>query len=343
MALFPANNTSLVLEEYITNTTLSFQINENLVVLLPHSLVYFYHFCVTYVTFIIWIIAFPSNILIIIILTKKKQISSSTCVYFLSLACGDLCVNFRTLNFWLVRSKLVTYTTDFECQIEKGYPLLGMLASSWTLATISSERMLCVAIPYKMKDVCTTTLARAVVIVIWSISLIIAIMNGWFYRRGITACDLKYDHRDIFINHIAYLDYFLDVVIPFFIILVNSVITLIRLRYWKTNTHTGPNAFGKSVTVLVLCVNTIFFITQVPYGIVFLVQRATADSASELRMLYLHYLEGILLVLKYVNYSVNFYIYFLTASKFRKETRDVLLLCKNRVLTLCSRSKCCQQ
>ena len=337
-----ANNTSVALESYVLNTTLSLQINETLVDLLPHSLVYMYHICVTYVTFILFIIAVPSNILIICILTKRKHRSSSTCVYFLSLAFSDLCVNFRTLNFWLVKSKLVTYTSDFECNLDKGYPLLGMLASSWTLATISTERMLSVLIPYRVKNMCTTNIARAVVIIIWCISLIIAVLNGWFHRMGVTHCDLIFEYRDIFINHISYLDYFLDVVIPFFIILINSIITLIRLRYWKTSSHTGSKAFGKSVTGLVLCVNTIFFITQVPYGIVYLVQHVTLYSATDLQMLCLYYLEGILLVLKYVNYTSNFYIYFLTASRFRNETKKILNMFRNRCISFCDISKCCK-
>ncbi|XP_045180185.2 adenosine receptor A1-like isoform X3 [Mercenaria mercenaria] len=306
------------------------QTNENLVDLLPTSLVLLYNICVKYLAFMIWIVAVPANILIISILTKKKHRTSSHCVYFLSLAFADLCVNFRTFNFWLVRTNLVTYTSDFECQIEKGYPLLGMLASSWTLATISVERMLSVCIPYRMKNVCTLNVARASVVTIWIVSISMALLNGWFHQMGSVDCEIKNEYHDFFIDHIIYLDYCLDAVVPFFIILFNSVITIVRLRSRKTSSKTVSKAFGKSITILVLIINAVFFITQVPYGIVFVVQQVNLRSISKLRMYYLLYLERILLVLKYVNYALNFYIYFLTASQFRQETREVFISCKER-------------
>ncbi|XP_053382689.1 adenosine receptor A1-like isoform X1 [Mercenaria mercenaria] len=320
------------------------QTNESLVDLLPASLVLIYNICVKYLAFMIWTVAVPANILIVSILTKEKHRTPSTCVYFLSLAFADLCVNFRTFNFWLVRSNLVTYTSDFECQIEKGYPLLGMLASSWTLATISVERMLSVCIPYRMKNVCTVNVARASVVTIWMVSISIALLNGWFHHMGEVNCEIKNEYRDFFIDHIVHLDYCLDVVIPFFVILFNSVITIVRLRSRKTSSKTVPKAFGKSISILVLVISAIFFITQVPYGIVFVVQQVNLRSTSNLRMCYLLYLERILLVLKYVNYALNFYIYFLTASQFRQETKEVFISCKERFFAFCVRlTKCCNR
>lgn len=320
----------------VTKPTDTPNINSTSEVDVPSGLILTYNICVTYITFIILIVAFPANILIITVLIHEKHRSHSTSVYFLSLALADLFVNFRTFNFWLVRSGMVKYSTDFECQIDKGYPLIGMLASSWTLATISIERMTSVYLPFTIKNVCNVKVARVVVTLIWSVSLCVALFNAWIHRIESDVCVVKTEYRDVFINHIIYLDYFLDSVVPFFIILFNSILTLARMSRRQNHSSTSSKAFGKSITGLVLMINAVFFVTQFPYGIIFIFQQLNEYSSSRPR---LDYLEGITLVLKYVNYALNFYIYFLSASKFRQETKSILISCKQR----CSKISCCDR
>lgn len=319
-------NASMNLFEYNSTSSTVKSLEE----FLPLSLILTYNICVRYVSFFIWIVAFPSNLLIICILAKKKHGGHSTSVFFLSLALADLFVNFRTFNFWLVRSGLVTYTSDFECQIEKGYPLLGMLASSWTQAVVSVERTVSVCIPFRMKQICNVGVARVLVTVIWIMSLVVALLNASLHRIEENVCVVKEEYRNVFLKHIIYLDYTLDVVVPFFIILFNSVLTLSRVTSRKQSTSTQSKAFGKSITVLVLIINSVFFVTQVPYGIIFILQEINVHAETKVL---LFYIEGITLVLKYVNYELNFYIYFLAASKFRKEAKEVFISCKQKCLT----------
>lgn len=291
--------------------------------LVPTALILVYNICIKYVSFGIWLFAFPANILILLVLMQKKHRGSSINIYFILLAAADLLVNFRTFLYWLEKNNIIAYTHDIECQLSTFYPVFAMVCSSWTLAMISIERMLGVSIPHRVRLICTKTLAKTCVVFIWVIALALGITNAWFsiYSKKSLKCEIEKSKVDIFARYITWLDFIFDMALPFVIILINSIVISCYLATRMRNSA-NTKSFGISISIVVLTINIGFVVTQFPYGVLFLYKQANKYDQSDERWNYLSYIQHIALVLKYLNNGLNFYFYFLTGSKFRRDTKN---------------------
>jgi hypothetical protein len=210
--------------------------------------------------------------------------------------------------------------------------------SNWTTAAMTFDRFLAVRFPLKAASWCTMKRSKVTVITIFIVCVIIVVP---FSLRSL-------NQRAIVVNQICWFD---PIVFPtWFHTLMNTahthgffttpfcvvvlfnisiILTLLltRIHNKKARLSAKSNSSKKDghITALLLCVTFVFFVTNIPWTIdqwiwsYVLPNRPMTARLSMIRKV----TYEIIVFVRFVNPSVNFYTYCLGCGKFRKDVKTI--------------------
>ncbi|GFN92152.1 chemosensory receptor a [Plakobranchus ocellatus] len=317
------------------------------------------------VIFLFSILGLGTNILNIIVFLRMG-LQETTTISMLALAVSDFfcCL----LSLWTYLCFLPAFRDSanlpfrpIEVSLETGSSFRPYLTRTGALITayISLERCLCVMIPMKVKNIITISVTRISIIIIYAITLLPYIAHqfqitlGWkFYphlnKTLLGAVQLENPIATAFIQVNSYLCGFVYLFLADIIILVCTiflVITLIRNSKWRdsiTNQVRTPsdtpgdkkpggtqkeNRLIKMVVIIAL----LFTVCHTPGMAVIYFTATVPDVAQEWRYKPLYVLLNcILFAFEAVNNSLNFFIYYLMATKFRHVFHELICLKQNQ-------------
>jgi len=279
------------------------------------------------------------NILVVVVVIRnREQYASTTNIFIVNLAVADLaflvfCVPFHA----------VIYTSpdtwpfgNVVCKVVHGVQYASMSASIYTMVAMSLDRFLAVGYPLRTKHLRQPPAALAVVIGVWTASLLLA--APWiavytvrqYELPGFSPFSVCADDWVTFGWHrpTGFLVLFVvDYAVPVASIGVLSALTVSRLWATETTSDGGPaqrqSVVAKQrVTRLIVVVVAVFAICWLPSHIVWL---WTNFFRSSWRHTYAFYYGRIAAhVLSYANSSMNPFIYAFVSSRFRREFHRAL-------------------
>jgi len=274
------------------------------------------------------------NILVIVVVIRnREQYASTTNIFIVNLGVADLaflvfCVPFHA----------VIYTSpdtwpfgNVVCKVVHGVQFASMAASIYTLVAMSLDRFLAVGYPLTTKHLRQPPAALAVVIGVWTASLLratpwIAVYTVRQYELpGFSPFSVCADDWAMFGWHrpTGFLILFVvDYAVPVAAIGALSALTVSRLWATETTADGGPaqrqSVVAKQrVTKLIVVVVAVFAICWLPSHVVWL---WTNFFRSSWRHTYAFYYGRIAAhVLSYANSCMNPFIYAFVSSRFRRE------------------------
>lgn len=258
-------------------------------------------------------IGFTGNILTTVTLRKRENRSNVTSVFIVVLAISDnIILVVGTLHPALYAFVLDELFSDLECEITVYFHIVSLQVSSWVLAVISIERLLCVSLPHKSKLIFTPR--KAIII---SIFLVVAssCMNIPLLIReldGPCSCFIREDSTSTY-TVMPILDFLFTFFLPFVIILVSSIIIVVMLRIRVIGNQASKVMFSVSVTMLI--VNLVFIVTMLPFCVMQIIYICPADE------IYIIW-QG-LYRLAQLNPVFNFFIYCLGNPRFRNDVKNM--------------------
>lgn len=220
--------------------------------------------------------------------------------------------------------------------------------SSWTLVLVTVERTICVALPLAAKAICT----RRRVVLLWtSIAVTLCLLNVHFFwttsykwqqprsYENVTEliCAVDKAHEPFF-HAWYYVDMAVYCIVPFAIILAgNIVIIACILKAIKFRRHQHccspttltpiPAAFHNdrmtSQTAMLVGVCVLFLFTTGPYGIFFVVTEGPLENPTPYQLAQVRLAYVITSLLCYVNNAINFVMYCLVGTRFRRTIVDL--------------------
>ena len=290
-------------------------------------------------------IGIPGNILSIIILMKLRSTQRS--IYLVCLACADLlvlCVS--VLPDW-IGGILMFHLRDvysIVCRLQTFGMYSSIQLSSWILVLVTTERVVSVIYPHRVRIVFSLqrTFVSVILTIIGILSLNLHFIIG-LPRDNITE-NLTENHTDshcfvreyvntFYVNVWPWIDLLISFILPCVFLLIGNIIIIYRLRRNSRKdvytcrvavvTQTGAIEArrGKAsvVTKRVIVLNVIYIICMLPaclFAVVmpywFSDSYSSENGVSDL-------LAAIVTMLMFVNSSVNFLLYIFLGERFRKE------------------------
>ncbi|XP_053384603.1 melanocyte-stimulating hormone receptor-like [Mercenaria mercenaria] len=295
----------------------------------------------TKLTLVLAIVCILGNVLIIIVLTQKTSRIFSTSIFICSLAFSDMFISIYLLEGFLISNGyIVKAYHEVDCLFRLFLPRAGSRASSMMLAVISIERAVSVKIPHKVKLIFTVKAARLIVTAVWFIAISTTGLTTYVYTyvifRDTPQCLIDQTNK-----RIAYrVNFFIGKTLLIGAWIVNLVCMIYIIKALTKNV-VGKDKSNKkrikSVTKTLLIVNIVYFLCVTPdlcYNTYIFVLR----NVIYVRWSFIEYsnhfnANNIMILIGYCNNVSNFFIYFLSGSKFRSETKDYFLSCLRKTKT----------
>ena len=283
--------------------------------------------------------------LMTIIIHKRGALTSPLSVFFVVLAVADLMLLYvNCFNAWLSVSFYFNFSRQHNifCKLYVFIVYVSGVLSVWTLVAMTAQRAVCVLWPHRANVLCTVR--RSKVIVASLVLFIAAIHSHLLYGHHVVTdsggrrCTMVEGYEYFLVDIWGCVDVFIFSLLPWLCLAVSN-----SLLVWKLNVSVQDAAvslgFGQadminarkqkatSVTVTLIAVSSAFLVLTFPMSFMHILDiihwvSGNLDYADSSPIYY--YIWQISFPLWYANSCINFYIYCLTGSKFRREAKHIL-------------------
>lgn len=242
---------------------------------------------------------------------------------------------------------------EFICKINIWLIYVTLTISAWILVAFTIERFLSVFFPHKLKTFCRR--GSSIIAVIFIVVTTCAYSSHFLYGFGNRIrdygnnspqkkCTIKSgDYFYFFYNVHPWLDFCLNCFIPLIIFIIcNSCIAVRVLLRWRnmqkiadskatkhanreSSAATNRNDNDSRLTIMLFTVTVVFLLTTAPMRVlIILFELLYQQNLTSKQYALIYLLFRVSEILMYVNNSVNFFLYCVTGSKFRKELQKML-------------------
>lgn len=297
------------------------------------------------------------NSLSILVLTRKSIRTSTTALYLTVLAVSDLLVLYSgLLRQWIIYTFEfdVRHVSEFGCKLNIWLVYSSLDFSAWILIVVTLERVISAWFPHNARTVCTKKSAMAFMI---SIGVFILVLNshlmyGMSYEYKTDefgfevvarkCVEIDRDYFNFFNKVWPWIDLCAFCAIPFTVIVVGNCLILFKVikSQRKTNSRVVPTIAGgsrqmtgnagkhSSMTAMLFTLNIVFLLSTSPISIYNVGYSYWAEGASAELYARLDLWWAVVNMFMYTNNSLNFLLYCLSGTKFRREV--VRIFCFNR-------------
>ena len=287
------------------------------------------------------------NVMAIVILSRMRSGWSAMNLYLRALAVSDLCVLYTGLAVNWVHIELgfdVRATHDAVCKLRVWVLNSCAVFSPWLLVVLTLQRAASVVWPHRVNVVCTRR--KSLAAIAGTLLVVSLLYSHLLYGFSLVSteksrfCTMGFESYESFMNDFwVEIDMFLFSLLPFsFLVLSNGVLIFTLAKSLKaarkTLTTAGSaqqvdarrkKASATSLTLVV--VSMAFVLLTLPITVKNIIfSLYTSDFSSSLKPQYIalrSFFDSFAYMLVYWNYAINFYVYCLTGTKFRREFQNI--------------------
>ena len=280
------------------------------------------------------------NMLSVIVLSRKAMKKSVSSTFLLGLSVADLLVLYVCLmRDWIRYIKTdVRHAANWTCkgQYWLHYALLDF--SIWLLTALTVERFLSTFKPISKKILCTRWRAKRVIICILIVDLIVHChflfgMELKPVRSGNGSqhysCGPASDGYDTFFKYVwHYIDLSLFSIVPFLILSSSNIYIIYKVisNKRKLKRHTGTSCEltenkTSSMSKLLVALNVIFIVSTAPICIYLVCRPYVTPPDVPVSVQEEDPWYAFVKILMYTNNTVNFILYCVSGTKFRRELK----------------------
>ena len=281
------------------------------------------------------------NIITIQVLRRPKLRDSTTSLYLTSLAVADALglVIGQGGRHWVrsVTGYDMPSHADWYCKA--WFAMIGscLITSDWILVGVSFERFLAIWFPLKVKTLTSRTKAKVYIASVFLLSLAYNFVVSWLSYTQVTnesgsVCTVR-GHVAFAVDYKPWIEFCVQSLLPATIIITCNVLMLVKVltansqRQTQLQQHQHQlssntmDAETRSLLLMLVTVSLAFVLLTSPLHILWVVQKvykssydpATKEAAVN-RMIW-----SIMIFLVYLNHAINFLLYVISGSEFRKE------------------------
>ena len=270
------------------------------------------------------------NILCLFVLNRKQFSQLSVSVYLRGLAIADFLSLLVSNSLHGLIEKLINYqirnSNSWACKIfiwmHSSFPWI----SSWLVVAISIERVIVVNLPHKAKMLCTSGKAKLVTAFIYTFLILCQSHTLFEYAIHDNACLPVAQPKTYYIS-LIWIAITFYAVLPLLIITICNICiitTIVKVKRLHRSIAHPPTEKGSNLTFMLVTNCFFFLLLTVPYDILILIYPNFIPKNN-----IAGYAINISYELRIFNHAINFILYVICGSVFRRELL-LMLRCKRK-------------
>ncbi len=292
---------------------------------------------------VIFVIGMLGNIFSLIIMGKKSNQRSSCSIYLMVLALSDCIVILLNFYGWVL-SDIIGFLNYAKMQFQWDCILTTYLLYSSSMngmlniIAMTFDRWIAVCYPLKASAVCTRHRAKVTAFVLAIVCLVFNISHIFTTKKSFGICT-GYAIGGLFSAVHSWLSIAVYAVVPFILLMVMNVMIIKSIRtsfvFQGTSSFKGKivssvnstKYHDRQLTVMLLTVSFVFLLLTLPQYCRLVAAKIWNYKASQRDYeiyLIVHLLTNRLLLL---NSAINFFLYCLGGSRFRKDLIGLIMCC----------------
>ncbi len=276
---------------------------------------------------------FPGNILAFLVMLQTENRKLSTCVYMCGLCVSDSimiawsCVYYANHQYMWRPHDQILCKTSVLCAFS------AITTGTWLIIAMTTDRFLAIKFPHLVSIISTPKKAKLVVLFIFIIGHCYNIPHYfWSLKIGPHKECTSYATTAQLAKIYAWLSFVINGAIPFSLLISFNAYIIYKIKHRKDKFNNSPSTTMKNtksverqLTIMLIGVCVVFFICYAPMYFRFIWGQFVNIYASPESFAFYYMIYHLSARLYYTNSIVNFYIYFLTGQKFRKDVKNALL------------------
>ena len=270
------------------------------------------------------------NTLSLLVMAMKHNRHLSTCVYMSAIAVNDNLALTSNLNVWLVQNTQFSVYGDSYCKILIYLVHVFGGFGAYEIVLMTLDKVIVIKFPHKSALLCTSKRAIIFSVINFFTITIFYLPNADFSQQvGPNRC-ARYVKQGWYVTVYTYLSLIVSPIIPVTILFVMNII-IIR-AVWKSQRMRNGNQTGQQdrnrsievqLTVMLILVSFLFVILLLPFEIREIYYSYVSKAETPKQYTVFLFIFDITYELYNLNYGINFFLYFVSGTKFR---RDLLVL-----------------
>ncbi|CAF0820530.1 unnamed protein product [Adineta steineri] len=283
----------------------------------------------TTTNFLIFIFGLIGNTLNILVFTKLKLFQNNQCIFYLTIE-SIININFLTFNF-LLRFLTTLYGSDLTqyssiwCKIKVIISQTLALFALYTICFTTIDQFFSTSYLVNLRKISTLKLARLLVIISLCFSLCHSICFGSFFNSKLPAdCALT---NPILINYYSY--FFFPILCGLLPLLISSLVSFFAYRNVRRIIQRQLPVLRRRLDqqltkfVLIRVIFLVLFVTPIVIYRIY-TTKVIINPNDSLRLAIERLVLAIMYSLFSMNYAINFYIFFASSSRYRRQMKYVL-------------------
>ena len=264
-------------------------------------------------------------------MTMKHNRQLSTCVYMSFIAVNDNIA--LTLNFhrWLVENTAFSIYTDVGCKIIIYLNHVFWSYGAFEIVLMTLDKVIAIKLPHKSALLCTAKRAK-ILSVINFFTIAIFYLPNFDFSKSLSEGDCaRYIKDEWYVTVYSYLSLIITSVIPVSMLFVMNIIiikTVRKSQRMRSENQTVIQDKAKAteiqLTVMLILVSSLFVILLLPFEIreIYYTIFSKAETPKEYAIFI--FVFDITFELYNVNNGINFYLYFISGTKFRRDLLNLI-------------------
>ena len=303
------------------------------------------------------LIGLVGNILTVIVMSQKRNIKLTTCVYMLALSVVGNFILILYALLWFIRNFFPNSAHPILCKSMNFLVYCLFDISTWVLVAMSIDRLIAVNFPLRSLSWCTIRRTKRVIVLILILfalkNLHVFFTTNLVYRKELKTSNCTYVSGKLFIKVVNWVNTIIGSVLPFIILLCANarIIYVIKSQARKASEMQAHdrsreqsrgsrddvsatksdalkherNARESQLTIKLIMVNFVFLICTLPIFVNNTFWSLYGPNKSVFVNAVYVLTARICQALVYTNSATYFYIYCVAGSKFRQDLGRVFM------------------
>ena len=269
-----------------------------------------------------------ANTLSLLVMTMKHNRHLSTCVYMGIIAINDSI--YLTLSFekWFSVNTSLLKTSDLLCKLIIYLDHVFGTFGAFEIVLMTLDKVIAIKIPHKSALLCTAKRAILLSVINFFIMVVFYLPFLDFSKAiGNDGC-ARYMKKDWYVTIYSYLSLAMNPITPVIMLLIMNSFTIRAVwksKRMRSGNQTGDQTKTKStevqLTVMLILVSFTFIILILPFEIR---ELYTSKAKTPQQVALFTFLFDVTYELTNVNYGINFYLYLISGTKFRRDLLNLL-------------------